>query len=141
MFNGDSLAAGTNAGTYEMQLHVEDFINMNPNFTNVEFVIIGGTLQITKRSVTLASGSDSKEYDGTALTKPGVTVGGDGFVAGDSITAEAVGTITEIGTVVNEIAIKVAGEVVADLTSEPLANYEISKEEGELEITASTKAL
>ena len=39
-----------------------------------------GTLTIEKRNVTLTSATDSKTYDGTALTNDTVTVGGDGFV-------------------------------------------------------------
>ena len=39
-----------------------------------------GTLSIDKRTVTLTSESGEKPYDGTPLTKPDVTVGGDGIV-------------------------------------------------------------
>lgn len=53
-----------------------------------------GTLTISPRSVTLTSASDSKVYDGTPLTKPEVTVTGDGFVDGEGATYNVTGTIT-----------------------------------------------
>ena len=40
---------------------------------------INGTLTISKREVTLTSQTDSKDYDGTPLTRPEVTITG-GFV-------------------------------------------------------------
>ena len=50
---------------------------------NYAITVVNGTLTIKKRSVTLTSESDDKPYDGTPLTKPAVTVGGDGFVDGE----------------------------------------------------------
>jgi len=72
-FSGDASVSGTNAGTYNMELKPSDFANTSANFTNVEFVIVDGTLEITKRQVTLTSATDSKVYDGTALTNDTVT--------------------------------------------------------------------
>jgi len=43
-----------------MELKPEDFTNNNANFTNVTFVIVDGTLEITKRQVTLTSATASK---------------------------------------------------------------------------------
>ena len=43
-----------------------------------------GKLTISKREVTLTSQTDSKPYDGTALTRPKVIVTGDGFVDGEA---------------------------------------------------------
>ena len=62
-----------------------------------------GTLEITQRSVTLTSGSESRLYNGLPLTKPEVTVSGDGFVTGEVSNIRAIGTITNIGTVTNTI--------------------------------------
>lgn len=86
-------------------------------------------LTITKREVTLTSEIASKAYDGTALTKPEVTVGGDGFVDGEVEGIKAIGTIVNVGSVANPIEYTgVEGKFNAD-------NYEIKKEEGTLTIT------
>ena len=87
------------------------------------------TYEILKRQVTLESASASKVYDGTPLTKPGVTVGGDGFVEGEVSGLKAIGTVTNVadGEVDNEIVWDWAegfGE----------GNYDITKTEGKLSI-------
>ena len=101
-FSGTALAKGTDAGTYPMGLKPENFENKNANFSKVTFVVTDGSLTITKREVTLTSASDSKVYDGTALTKPEVTVTGS-FVDGEVTDIKATGTITDVGTVTNTI--------------------------------------
>ena len=87
------------------------------------------TYEIMKRQVTLGSASASKVYDGTPLTKPEVTVGGDGFVEGEVSGLKAIGTVTNVadGEVDNEIVWDWAagfGE----------GNYDITKTEGKLSI-------
>ena len=87
------------------------------------------TYEILKRQVTLESASASKVYDGTPLTKPKVTVGGDGFVEGEVSGLKAIGTVTNVadGEVDNEIVWDWAegfGE----------GNYDITKTEGKLSI-------
>ena len=47
-FSGNAVAAGTAAGEYAMQLSAADFSNTNPNFADVEFVIVDGALTINK---------------------------------------------------------------------------------------------
>ncbi len=93
-----------------------------------------GTLTVTKRTVTLTSDSVTREYDGTALTAPNVTVGGDGFVDGEVTDLKATGTITTVGSVTNTIA-------YTEGTSFKAGNYEIKKNEGTLAITANTAAI
>ena len=87
------------------------------------------TYEILKRQVALESASASKVYDGTPLTKPEVTVGGDGFVEGEVSGLKAIGTVTNVadGEVDNEIVWDWAegfGE----------GNYDITKTEGKLSI-------
>ena len=77
----------------------DKFVPGNYNITKDE-----GTLTINPRSVIITSGSASKTYDGTALTKPEVTVTGDGFVDGEA-TAIATGSQTEVGSSDNTIEI------------------------------------
>ena len=60
-----------------------------------------GTLEVTPRTVTLTSASDSKAYDGGALTRntqADVTVGGDGFVAGEGAVYTITGRQTTVGS-------------------------------------------
>ena len=124
----------TDAGNYTMDLDASDFVNTNDKFTNVKFVIAEvGQLKLTinKRNVTLTSASASKVYDGTALTKPEVTVTGDGFVTGEVTDIKATGTITDVGTVTNTITFA-KGEKFKD------SNYAITKTEGTLEVTPIT---
>ena len=129
-FNGTAEATGTDAGNYEMGLKDSDFENNNNNFKTVKFVVTDGTLTINKRSVTLTSASDSKVYDGTPLTKPEVTVTGDGFVDGEVTDITAIGSVTNVseGEVTNTIEYTTTDNFKAD-------NYTITEELGTLTIT------
>ena len=95
-FSGNDKVTGTDAGSYAMELKPEDFTNISKNFSDVEFVIVDGTLEISKRTVTLTSATESKVYDGTALTNANVAVSGDGFAEGEGATYSVTGTITEV---------------------------------------------
>ena len=129
-FSGTAEAKGTDAGTYPMGLKAEQFSNNNENFKKVTFVVEDGSLTIRKRSVVLTSETASKEYDGTALEKPVVTVTGDGFVKGEVSDIKATGTITDVGSVTNEITFTKGEKFNED-------NYAIEKKEGTLTITAA----
>jgi F0F1-type ATP synthase epsilon subunit len=121
--------SGKNAGTYNMELKPEDFTNNNTNFANVTFVIVDGTLEITKRQVTLTSATASKIYDGTALTKDEVTVGGDGFATGEGASYNVTGSQTDVGTSNNTFTYTLDEGTNA-------ANYDIKIVEGKLTVTA-----
>ena len=91
---------------------------------------IDGKLTINKRTVNLTSETASKEYDGKPLTKPVVTVTGNGFVTGEVSDIKATGSATFVddGKVTNAITYT-EGENFKE------TNYTISKEEGKLSIT------
>lgn len=130
-FNGtdvDMTAKGTDAGTYPMKLTAEDFTNKSNNFTNVTFVVTDGYVKITPRAVTLTSETAGKTYDGTALEKPVVTVGGDGFVEGQVKEIKATGSVTNAGSVANTITFTPDKETFKE------GNYAITKNEGSLTI-------
>ena len=103
-------------------------VDVTGNYTFTDSV--DGTLTINKRTVTLESKGGSKEYDGTPLTKPDVTVGGDGFVAGEVTDVKATGSVTFVheGEVTNAITYTEGANFKG-------TNYTISKEEGKLSIT------
>ena len=85
-----------------------------------------GTLTITPRAVTLTSETAGKTYDGTALEKPVVTVGGDGFVEGQVKEIKATGSVTNAGSVANTITFTPDKETFKE------SNYAITKNEGKL---------
>lgn len=132
-FTGTATAKGTDAGSYAMGLTPEQFENTNPNFENVTFIVFDGKLTITPRSVKLTSATDEKVYDGTPLTRPNVTVEGDGFVDGEVNGIHATGSVTNVsdGERPNTI-------VYTTSDSFKPGNYTIEKNEGTLKITPVT---
>ena len=93
-------AKGINVGEYPVGIVAGDFTNTNPNFTNVEFKIVDGTLKInpiTENTITITAASDSKTYDGTPLTNNGFTFTEGVLVKGDVLTAVVEGSATNVG--------------------------------------------
>ena len=128
--NGQATATGKDANTYPMNLDATQFVNNNTNFSNVKFEIAeDGQLVINPRAVTLTSETDSKDYDGTPLTRPNVKIEGN-FVDGEVTKVEATGSVTYVsdGEVTNTIVIT-EGENFKE------SNYSITKHEGKLSIT------
>lgn len=133
-FTGTAKAAGTDAGSYLMHLDASQFQNTNKNFKSVTFIVKqDGQLTITPRTVNLSSESGNKPYDGTPLTRPDVTVTGDGFVAGEVSAIRATGTVTNVsdGEQPNTI-------VYTTSAGFKPGNYSIEKDEGTLKITPVT---
>ena len=126
-FSGKAEVKGTDAGTYDMNVKATDFTNTSDNFTNVTFVVEDGQLIISKRDVTLTSGSAEKVYDGTPLTKDKVTVSGDGFVDGEGAEYNVTGSQTKAGTSKNTFTYTLNGNTKA-------SNYIINKVEGNLTV-------
>ena len=108
------------------------------NRFNYEIVLEPGKLEINPREVKLTSQTKSKEYDGTPLTMPQVTIGPNGFVEGEVTDIRATGSVTYVtdgpnhdGVVTNTIEYTPAGNFDA-------RNYRIEKNEGVLSITRRT---
>jgi len=123
-------ATGTNVGEYTTEIkgtaHVE---KDNQDVTNKVIVnIVSGKLTISKRNVTLTSATDSKPYDGTALTNDKVTVGGQGFAEGQGATYKVTGSQTLVGKSANTFKYTLNEGTKA-------ANYEIKTVNGTLEVT------
>jgi uncharacterized repeat protein (TIGR01451 family) len=102
--------------------------DITKNFDSSRIKTVSGTIRVTPRPVTLTSQSVTREYNGTALTAPDVTVGGDGFVDGEVSDIKATGTIIKAGSVTNEI-------VYTTGTNFAALNYEIEMKEGTLTVT------
>ena len=83
---------------------------------------------ILKRDVTLTSATDSKQYDGTALTNGNVEITGDGFAEGEGATFNVTGSITDAGSAKNTFTYELnEGTLVS--------NYNITTKVGTLTIT------
>ena len=124
---------GTNAGTYNNVITGVATVTKDGKDVTDRVVVTkqNGTLTINKRQVTLTSEGGSKPFDGTALTKPDVAIGGDGFVNGEVSDIKATGSVTNVSD----------GEVTNTITYTPSEkfnenNYQITKTEGKLSITA-----
>ena len=124
---------GTDAGTYNNVISGKATVTKDGKDVTDRVVVTkqNGTLTINKRQVTLTSEGGSKPYDGTALTKPDVAIGGDGFVNGEVKDIKATGSVTNVSD----------GEVTNTITYTPNEkfnknNYQITKNEGKLSITA-----
>ena len=123
-----------NAGEYANTISGTPVVkDANGNDVSSQFAVtlVPGKLEIAKRSVMLTSASESRVYNGEALTNDGVTVGGDGFVAGEGAVYNVTGTITDAGKVANSFTYERNSNTNFD-------NYSISKEEGALKVTPVT---
>ena len=127
-FSGTAEVTGKDAGEYSMGLTAEQFTNESSNFSNVEFVIVDGTLTIEKRNITLTSASDEKTYDGTPLTNDTVTVSGDGFVDGEGASYDVTGSQQNVGASDNTFEYTLTEGTKAE-------NYNIQTATGTLTVT------
>ena len=130
------IGSGVNAGSYELTLDPEKIKIVDANNKDVSEMyartILPGKLTINKRSVLITSQSATKTYDGSALTRPAVTITGDGFVPGELAKAEATGSITKVGSTPNAIQYTTTGAFNA-------ANYSIALSVGTLTVTEKPK--
>ena len=126
-FSGDATVKSTNAGSYNMELAPEDFMNTSANFTNVTFIIVDGKLNIAQRKVLMTSADDEKVYDGTPLTNSTVTVTGDGFAEGEGAAYTVTGSQLDEGSSNNSFTYELNEGTLA-------ANYIIETTEGELTV-------
>ena len=130
------IGSGVNAGSYELTLDPEKIKIVDANNKDVSEMyartLLPGKLIINKRSVLITSQSATKTYDGSALTRPAVTITGDGFVPGELAKAEATGSITKVGSTPNTIQYTTTGAFNA-------ANYSIALSVGTLTVTEKPK--
>ncbi len=96
---------GTNAGRYDVLFKLQSEVIpvealINRPLEDLYYVTDAksGSLTINPRTVTITSGSASKTYDGTPLTKHESTITGDGFVEGQGVNITYTGSQTEVGS-------------------------------------------
>ena len=129
-FRGNDVIKATDADIYNMELKPSDFNNISHNFASVTFKIVDGTLNISRRDVTLTSATDSKTYDGKPLTNDNVAVGGDGFAEGEGAVYNVTGSQTEAGFSNNTFSYELKDNTKPD-------NYNITPFEGILTVSSS----
>ena len=88
-------------------------------------------LVVTKRPVTVTSATDSKVYDGTALTKHEAMVTAGSLVEGESFGYDFTGEQVAVGTSDNTFTVKAGANTSLD-------NYEITQVNGTLTVIAYT---
>ena len=124
-------AKGKDFGTYNTEITGTAKVTKDGVDVTDKVIVnkINGTLTISKRKVTLTSQTDSKDYDGTPLTRPDVTIT-NGFVKDEVKEVKATGSVTNVseGEVTNTIVIT-KGENFKE------SNYSITMNEGKLSIT------
>lgn len=100
-----------------------------------EITYVNGTLSVTGRGITITAGSDTKVYDGTALTNDSYTYDNTKLYLGDAITSVTVsGSQTIAGSSDNVPSAAVIKNGGTDVT----ANYTITYMNGTLEVTKKT---
>ena len=125
-------AKGTDAGSYTAEVTGTAVVKDSKNNDLTKQFIVStsnGTLTINKRNVTLTSATDSKTYDGKALTNEEVTVGGAGWVTGEGATYSVTGSQKIVGSSANTFSYELNDGTKAD-------NYDITKNEGTLTVTS-----
>ena len=94
-------AKGTDVGEYPVGIEASDFENTSVNFTNVEFVVVDGALNITPAeniAVKIAGSTKTVIYDGTEQTVEGFTVTSNPADATVTLVGEAVASGTDANT-------------------------------------------
>lgn len=124
----------TDAGTYVVTVSGTPFVrNAAGDNVTSEFSITteNGALTINPKPATIITGSQSKGYDGAALTSDDARI--DGLASGDTVTIAATGSQTEVGSSTNSYSLVWSGAKEQ--------NYILSEELGELTVTTNDKPI
>lgn len=122
---------GTNAGEYAVNVIGTPIVkDADGNDVTAQFAVSSesGKLTIDKRSVTLTSVTDTKVYDGKALSNDEITVTEDGFAEGEGATYDVSGSQILAGESANAFTYSLNEGTIAD-------NYDITTVEGKLTVT------
>jgi uncharacterized repeat protein (TIGR02543 family) len=133
----DGLASVTVTGSQTLVGHSDNTITGHTlkegtNSANYTITYKPGTLEVTKASIAIkiTANSNSKTYDGTALTDGGYTYTGT-LAAGDTISSVTVtGSQTDAGSSAN----KASAAKIMHGTDDVTANYQIAYTDGTLKV-------
>lgn len=129
--NGSQTNAGISANKVVSYKVMRNGADVTSFYTFGEAV--DGTLEVTKRNITITAGSATKEYDGTLLTTSDCTV--DGTVAeGENLSFTITGMQLFVGTSANVASDAVITGADGDATN----NYNIAYVDGTLTVTKRT---
>ena len=132
-------AKGTDVGEYPVGIAAADFENKSANFTNVEFVVVDGELEITpitdKVTVTITGNHASKVYNTAEQSVTGYTtdVGSKTISVALKTTGKDTAKGTDVGTYYMGLT---AGDFT--VTSSNYSNIKVNVVDGYLEITPIT---
>ena len=111
--NISALGEGKDAGEYPVRFMLHNELipvdSLKDQVLNDFYYVTSaseGTLTINPRTVIITSGSASKTYDGTPLTKHESTITGEGFVEGQGVNITYTGSQTEVGSSENTFEYK-----------------------------------
>ncbi|MBR5345729.1 MAG: FecR domain-containing protein [Clostridia bacterium] len=122
-YNAEAIGNGT------ISVSTDDIIYYDENPDNMVLSFVGDTYTVTPATLTVTTGSASKTYDSTPLTKDEASLTGLYFLDEGKITVTATGTITDAGTADNTYSIDwgdadpnnyTISENLGTLTVEPL---------------------
>ena len=107
--------------------------NSSGEIVNDNYAIsyVNGTLEVTKKAVTITAGSDTKVYDGTALAK-------DGYINSELATGDRIASVTVTGSKIGAGAsanVPSAAVIKNAANEDVTASYNITYENGTLEVT------
>ncbi len=122
----DATLGRTDVGSVDIEVKA-----VHPEYGEAGAAYATATLTVVPRKVTVTSATDRKVYDGIPLTNHTVTESERGFVAGEGLVYTVTGSQLDVGRSANTFTY-----VAKDGTD--LNNYEITKVEGWLTVTAIT---
>ncbi|MBE5831153.1 MAG: hypothetical protein E7306_05380 [Butyrivibrio sp.] len=96
-FNGTTGSAKPKATNVIQSIDEITVLIVNKNYNTISLGPVA--IEIKPVNITVKTATDSKQYDGTALENHGATI--TGLLTGETATATAYGTITDVGTVEN----------------------------------------
>ena len=100
--SGSQTDAGNSANTIDSYtIYNSNGKDVTDYFSNI--TAENGKLVVAPKEVTITTGSDDKEYDGTPLTNSEASI--SGLVSGETATVAANGSITEVGSTENTYSI------------------------------------
>lgn len=123
--SGSQTNVGSSDNTIASYKILKDGEDVTANFSSV--TLSAGTLTVYPKALTITSGSNEKEYDGTPLTSSNVTI--NGLADGEEITVTTTGTITNVGSADNTFTI--------DWGSVSSANYMLTTDYGILVVAVN----
>ena len=127
-------AAGAAVGPYDIDItNVQIMANGTDVTADYAITPVKGTLQVTARPLGITADSDSKTYDGTALTDSGYSITAGSLATGHTLQSVTVtGSQTAVGSSNN---VPSAAVIVDGSMTDVTTNYNITYVNGTLTVT------